>query len=228
MTMKVKTEYTIRTLAKEHMQSTAELFIKSFCDSEPITKYLGIQYEEYEPFVIEVITKAVKEGISVVAVDKNNRVIACTIAEDITNQFTPNLSLYPKMKPVFALLDKLSEPFLENKIFKKGKIAHVWVAIVDADYRGKGLSTEIDLACGAMCVSKGYEFAYAEFTNAVSEKITHHYKVHKLFNTIKYDTFTWNNQKPFASVEGEATAYIVGLRPGVTLDVLKDCYTIDK
>lgn len=224
-TMKTKTEYTIRSLTKEYMQSTADLFTKAFCDSEPITKHLGIQYHEYEPFVMEVITKAVKDGISVVAVDKNNKVIACTIAEDITDMFEPKLSSYPKMKPIFAILDELSKPFLAGKTFKKGKIAHVWIAIVDQDYRGRGLSTEIDLACGAMCITKGYDFAYAEFTNPVSEKITHHYKVQKLYNTIKYDSFTWSGQKPFAGVAGEASAFIVGLRPGATLETLKTCYT---
>ena len=34
--------YTISPLKAEHMQSAAELFIRTFCDDEPITKHLGI------------------------------------------------------------------------------------------------------------------------------------------------------------------------------------------
>lgn len=221
----VKTDYQITTLSKEHLKSAVELFTKSFCDSEPITKHLNIEYKEYEPFAKEVVEKAIAEGMSVVALDKNNRVIACTIAEDITNPFTPNISHYPKLKPIFHLLDQLDEPFLKGKNFIKGKIAHVWIAIVDSQFRGKGLSTAIDLACTDLAAKKGFYFAYAEFTNPVSENITHHYSVTKLLNHIKFDEFEMEKTQPFKGVKGAAAAYLLGIKPGIKLDALENCYT---
>ncbi len=224
-----KTTYTIQTLSREHMQSTADLFIKTFCDHEPITKHLGIQYHEYEPFALSVIQKAVKDGLSVVAVDtKTNRVVACTIAEDMTDLFQPNLSLYPKMKPIFALIEELSLSFLQGKIFEKGKITHTWIAMVDKSYQGKGLSTEIDIACTNLAAKKGYKFTYAEFTNELSEKITHHYPVSKQINVILYNDFTLHGQKVFAGVKGGSAAYILGIQPNITIDSLKDCYTTER
>jgi histidine decarboxylase len=225
---KTKSGYTLRTLGREHMQSAADLFIKTFCDDEPITKHLGIAYHEYEPFVQAVIQKAVKDGLSVVAVDDNNRVVACAIGEDITDTFQPNASLYPKMKPIFALIEELSEPFLHGKTFKKGKMAHTWVAMVAKDCRGKGLSTEIDLACTGHIASKGYDFTYAEFTNGISENITHHYPVSKKINEIAYDKFLYKGQKPFQGVKGGSAAYVLGINPSVKIDALKDCYTTNK
>lgn len=68
-----KVEYRIQTLQDEHVKPTIELFIKSFCDSEPITKHLNIKYQEYEPFAREVVMKSVKDGMSKVAVDRQNR-----------------------------------------------------------------------------------------------------------------------------------------------------------
>ena len=221
----VQTEFTIRTLTKDYIDSALKLFTESFCDSEPITKHLNITYKDYEPFAREVIDKAVKEGMSVIAIDKTNKVIACAVAEDIVNPFVPHLAKYPKMKPIFALLNELDKPFMSGKDFVKGKIAHVWIAVVNPKYRGQGLSTAIDMACGELAVRKGFDFAYAEFTNDVSEKITHHYDVYKLYNTIKYEDFSWeNNNYPFKGVKGGATAYIVGLRPGVQLDSLQKCF----
>lgn len=220
-----KTDYTITTLQDKHMKSAIELFTKAFCDSEPITKHLGITYEEYEPFVREVIQKAVNDGMSVVGVNREGKVITCTIAEDITNPFKANLGNYPKLKPVFDLLDKLSLPFLKGKRFAKNKIAHVWIAIVDPAYRGQGLSTAIDMACADVVVQKGYDFVYAEFTNPVSEKITHHYKVYQLCNSLPYDEFTsQDGKKPFKGVKGGANSYIIGVRPGVKIDSLANCY----
>jgi hypothetical protein len=221
----MKTEYTIGTLQSKHIKSAVDLFTKAFCDSEPITKHLGISYEEYEPFVKEVVQKAVNEGMSVVAVNQDGKVIACTIAEDITDPFTPNFANYPKLASIFELLHKLSDPFLKGKRFAKNKIAHVWIAIVDQTYRGQGLSTAIDMACADLLLRKGCDFVYAEFTNPVSEKITHHYKVYQLCNSIKYDDFMTNKgQKPFEGVKGGANAYIIGIRPGIKIDSLPNCY----
>ena len=49
--------------------------------------------------------------------------------------------------------------------------------MVDKYISGKGLSTAIDFACTNLIASKGFHFTYAEFTNDISEKITHHYPV---------------------------------------------------
>jgi histidine decarboxylase len=228
MTMSTdKAEYTICTLTIDYLKSTVDLFTKSFCDSEPITQHLGIQYPDYATFAKEVVQKAVKDGMSIVAVDEQDRVIACVIAEDIANMFQPTLSRYSKLAPIFALLEELSQPFLAGKSFIKGKIAHIWIAIVDEEYRGKGLSTAIDMACATICMRKGYDFAYAEFTNGISEKITHHYKVLELCHTMNYNDFTYNGgERPFKGLEGKAAAYIIGIKPGVEIDALPDCYKV--
>jgi hypothetical protein len=114
---------------------------------------------------------------------------------------------------------------MSGKKFIKGKITHIWIAIVDATVRGKGLSTAIDMACADLAVSKGYDFAYAEFTNAISEKITHHYNVYKLCGSIKYDEFKMENVQPFKGVKGGAASYIIGIKPNIALDSLARCYT---
>lgn len=225
----VKAEYTIQTLSDEHVKSTVELFTKSFCDSEPITKHLGVQYREYEPFTIEVIQKAVKDGLSKVAVDKQHKVIACCIAEDLADPFIPKLAHYQKLRPVFALLSELSKPFLKGKTFAKGRIAHVWVAAVDPEYRGHKLSTEIDMATSELLARKGFDFAYVEFTNDLSEKIVHQYNLYQLLNRINFEDFVLDRQlKPFAGVKGSAAAYIIVIRPGIKLDSLEHCYKVEE
>ena len=227
-TTSLKAGYTIQTLGREHMQAAANLFIKTFCDSEPITKHLGIEYHEYEPFVLEVIQKAVKDGLSVVAVDDNHHVVACVIGEDITDRYKPKVSLYPKMEPIFTLIESLSKRFLDGKKFKKGKVAHIWIAMVDKTARGQGLSTKIDLAATGHCAKKGYDFTYAEFTNDLSENVMHHYPVSKKLNEISYDSFTYEGKTPFKGVKGGAASYILGNKPDVTLGDFEDCYTAEK
>jgi len=221
-----KTEYTIQTLQNEHVKAAVDIFTKSFCDSEPMTKYLGIHYHDYEPFARDVILKAVKEGLSKVIVDKQNRVIGCAIAEDMADPFVPHVAHYPKLQPIFALLDELSKPFTEGKKFVKGKVVHVWIAAVDQAHRGEGLSTEEDMACIENAARKGFDFAYAEFTNEISEKVSHHFKLAKPLNRIEYDDFVWNNNKPFKNLKGVAVAYVATIRPGVNIESLSHCYQV--
>jgi hypothetical protein len=222
-----KVEHTIHTLHEEHTKSVIDLFIKSFCDSEPLTKELHISYQEYEPFAKEVIQKAIKEDMSKVAIDKHNRVIACAIAEDLADPFIPHIAHYPKLSPVFALLSELSRPFLYGKKFVRGKVAHVWIAAVDSTYRGVGLSTETAIACVEAAARKGFDFAYAEFTNELSEKVTSQFKIIQLCNKVRYNDFKWNNgDRPFKNVSGAAASYVATIRPGVKLESLPHCYSV--
>ena len=63
-TKKTKSGYNLHPRQRAH--AICWVFIKTFCDDEPITKHLGIQYSEYETFALAVIQKAVKDGLSVV------------------------------------------------------------------------------------------------------------------------------------------------------------------
>lgn len=222
----INTEYTIKTLTDEHIKSASELFTKCFCDSEPVTKHLNIHYKEYTPFTMEVLHKAAKEGMSKVAVDKHNKIIACAISEDMADPFIPHIAHYPKLKPVIALIEELSKPFTQGRKFLKGKVAHVWIAAVDPAYRGRGLSTQIDMACIETAARKGFDFAYAEFTSSISENVTHHFKVLELFNRINYADFKMDGKKPFEGLEGCADSYLATIRPGVKLESLSNCYQV--
>lgn len=223
---KTKTEYSFVTLKQEHAKEATDIFIKAFCDSEPITNHLKIEYNEYEPFVQEVMKKAIKDGLSKVALDKKNHVIAVAIAEDMANPFTPNFNRYPRLKTIFTLLDTLSLPFTSGKQFKKGKLLHMWIAAVDDNYRGLGLSTEIDMVTCQSAALLGYEFVYAEFTNDISEKVTKQFKELHLCNKILYNEFRYNGQIPFKGLQGAATSYVATLRPGITLEALPTCYNV--
>src|SRR5437867_4154947 len=97
----VQQKYSVKILAKEHTKQVIDLFIRSFCYSEPITQHLQVDPGEYKPFATEVVDKAVKDGLSTVALDENKRVIAFIIVEDIADPFMPKLSHYPKLQPIF-------------------------------------------------------------------------------------------------------------------------------
>lgn len=216
----------VKDLADKYAKAAIELFVKSFCDSEPITKHLGITYNDYIPFATDVVKKAIKDGLSKVVLNENDDVIGVIIAEDLADPFKANLDQYPKLKPINALLEELSKPFLSGKKFKKGKIMHTWIAAIDPKFRSHGLYRELGLIHVESAMKKGFDFIYSDFTNEISEKIVRQFTVLRLCNKLTYNDFIYESHKPFEGVEGSATSYITPLRPDVKLESLVNCYTI--
>lgn len=211
----------IDTLTEEHAKSAIKLFVKSFCESEPLTEHLHVTKEEYTPFATEIVNKAVKDKLSLVVLNKDE-VIGLIIAEDLANRYEHDPEKFPKLKPVFELLDELTKPFLEGKKFTKGKVLHTWIAAVDPQFRSTGLYTEVGIQHVKNAAKKGYSFIYSDFTNDISEKIIRNFPV-QLCNKIKFSQL-----KQFDGLEGSATAYISPLKPDVKLAALEECYVLIK
>ncbi len=161
-----------------------------------------------------------------VILDKNHRVIACALAEDMADIFIPHIAHYPKMKAILTLLNEVSKPFTKGKKFIPGKIVHVWITAVDQTYRGHGLSTQVAMSCVESAARKGYDYAYAEFTSELTENITHQFKVLHLVNELKFADFTLEGKKPFAELPGSVTAYLAAIRPGIKIENIANAYKL--
>jgi hypothetical protein len=213
-------------LTEKHLKPAVELFINSFCHNEPLTKYLEITHDEYAPFATDVTQKAIKDGFSKVVLNEKDEVIGVIIGEDLADPFVPHFSDYPKMKPIYGVLEDLSKSFLEGKKFKKGKVMHTWIEAVDENYHHHGIYIELGMAQVESAVKKGFDFIYSDFTNSQCEHIVRQFKVLRLCNKVNYSNFEFESKKPFENVPGEAASYITPIRPGVTLESLPECYTL--
>jgi len=228
-TMKPKdNKNTLKTedLTEQYLKPAVDLFVKSFCDSEPLTKYLGITHAEYTPFATAVTQKAIKDGLGKVVLDEKNQVIGLILGEDLADPFIPNFSQYPKMKTIYALLEETGKPFLKGKKFKNGKVLHTWVAAIDEKHRSHGVYIEMGMSHVESAIRKGFNFIYSDFTNPKSEAIVRQFKMLRLCNKLPFADFTYQSSKPFEDLPGEMTAYITPIKPGVTLDSLPECYTL--
>jgi hypothetical protein len=216
---------TIERLERRHLSSALAVFVESFCRREPITRHLDLPFTAYEPFAAAVLDKAAIEELSTVAVDERGEVAAFTVAEDLAHPFVPDLACYPRLGPIFDLLDTLSAPFLAGRSFFEGRIAHVWIVGVAAGHRGEGLSTQVDLACVGAAAMRGFSYAYAEFTSELSERVTNQFPVLQRVNRIAYEAFVdRRGTKPFAGLPGACASYLAAIRPGVTLERIADAF----
>lgn len=210
--------YRYEVLNKEHYDQAVNVIADSFCEYEPMTKYLGITPIEFTPFARMIVTKAIQDGLSIVALD-NNKVAACTIVEDIANPLNIAIDADPRFKMIIALFDNLGSDFFNERAMYKGHIAHLFMTAVDKDYHGQGLSRKINFESIRLARERNFDFMCCEFTHDFNEKGTvNQLKNNKLLiRSQQYKDFIFNGIKPFENLEGCASAYIWELREGAKL-----------
>lgn len=210
--------YRYDVLKEEYFEQAVNVITHSFCEYEPMTKYLGITSAEFTPFAKILVKKAIKDGLSIVALD-NNKVAACTIVEDIANPFDINMDIDRRFKIIFSLLEYLGNEFFRERAMYKGHIAHLFITAVDKDYHGQGLSRKINFESIRLAKERGFDFMCCEFTHDFNEKgtVIHLKNSRLLIKSCKYREFIYNGKKPFAELDGHASAYIWELREGAKL-----------
>jgi hypothetical protein len=199
----------------KHYDQVMNVFIHSFCDSEPMTKYVNMEYAAFQPFAELVATKAVEDQMSAVVVEKKTgRVVALTLVEDLADAGPLPFPVTPKFDPILGLLEALSKDYFEQHPFAPKTIAHLFITAVDATYRGNGLSRQANFYAMKLAYEKGFQLMTSELTNYINEKgLVPYLKGKKeLIGAITYRDFQLNGEYPFKHLEGAAHSYLWDLR----------------
>ena len=194
------------------------MFTHAFCDSEPMTHYIDMQYNEFRPFAALVVNKAIRDKLSTVVVE-NNEVIACALAEDITAPLEIPYKLTPKFDPIFHVLENLSTAYFTENKPQPNQITHLFITAVHHLHRGKGLSEIVNFGAMDLAAERGFQCMTSELTNFINEKgiIKHLPTAKKLIGSIIYKDYVFNNTRPFANLEGGANSYIWALKNGIKI-----------
>lgn len=199
-------------LEANYAESTIEMFTHAFCDSEPMTHYVDMQYEEFAPFARHCVFKAVKDGLSSIVVE-NNKVIACCLVEDILEPpvFPP---LTPKFDPIFNLLENLTTTYFTEHTFQKNQVAHLAITAVHNHHRGRGLSSIVNLGAADVARAKNFLFMTSDLTNHLNEEglIKYIDNSKKLIKRIRYSEFIFNGNRPFEHLDGSGNSWIWALQ----------------
>ena len=210
--------YQYIVMQQEHSAQAIEVITQSFCEHEPMTKYLGISSREFKPFAHLIVNKAIQDGLSIVALE-GNKVAACTIVEDIANPLNITIDIDPRFKIIFSLLENLGNDFFLEKNIETGHLSHLFITAVAENYHGKGLSSKVNFESIKLASQKGFDFMCCEFTHEYNERgtIKNLKNSRLLIRSCRYKDYVYEGQKPFADLEGGASAYIWELRQGAKL-----------
>ncbi|GEM_PF-1992614 len=210
--------YQYEVLNDKHYDPVVDVISRTFCEDEPMTKYLGITQNAIIPFAQLIVEKAIKDGLSVVALE-NNKVVACTIVEDMADPLNLAIEIDPRFKIIFSLLEHLGTDFFNERVPDKGHIAHLFITAVDKNYHGQGLSIKINFESIRLAKDKKFDFMCCKFTDAYNERgtVKNIQNSKLLIRSCIYKDFIYEGKKPFENLKGAASAYIWELREGAQL-----------
>lgn len=198
-------------LSTENLDATCRCVAEAFTTSEPLTIKQQITLEEHMAFCKVFLTKAMNEGLSIVAIDTEiqdptARVIGARISEDLFTPPPPEAEdLTPKFGPIFDILDGLSARWKAANQNRKGKAVHMFMVAVRKPYRKRGVAPTMNKLAFPMWLEKGYTHAVTEATGVISQHILQN-KFHFHFREqADYDTYVFpeTGEKPFADVPKE-------------------------
>lgn len=217
--LKKDTHYRYEIAQRKHKKGIIKIFTKAFCEAEPMTRYLNIAPQKFKTFTKQVAENAIRDQLSIVALDKD-KVIACALIEDFADMHEAPTNFDPRFKYIINLLESLSGDFFKDKKFEKNMMAHLFITAVDKDYRRKGLSTQVNFHAMDLAARKGFQFIYSELTNFYNEMgVFNHMKQNhrRLIGACDYKDFEMDGFKPFPHLKGYAHGYIWEIRAGATL-----------
>jgi hypothetical protein len=206
-------------LDDEHAAQAIEVMTQSFCNYEPMTKFINVTYDEFKPFAEIVVAKAIEDKMSVVALDKG-RVVACTVVEDLVDPAPLDLNkLTPKFKYIFSLLEQISGPYFKDKKINKNQIAHLFITAVHPDYFHQGLSRQVNFQSIFAAKKRKYNLMVSELTHWFNEKGLVKYLPHakQILGTMVYNDYELEGHRPFKGLEGCANSWFWALRDDVDL-----------
>jgi len=218
--------YKIVTMRAEHSEEVARLFAQAFCNGEPLTQHLKISESEFYSFAKSVADKSAHENLSVVALNHEGKVVACSLSEDICDIFKLDLNVDSKLIPIIEFMEQLARHYLHDKLFERGKVAHMWVTAVDDKYKGEKLAIRMNMAAIDHLKLQNYLYAYAEFTNRVNEGLVFHPgRPTERCVDISYSSFSDTNHRHFKGLTGGAASYVLAIDPEKDLSGIRNCYT---
>lgn len=207
--IELDTYFSYEILQHKHISRVISMFTKTFCDREPMTRYIEMEYESFLPFATAVTVKAAEEGLSIVALE-GDRVVACTLVEDFSNPLPLNFPVAEKFGPIFSVLEELSKEYFAKRKVYPNEIAHLFITAVDEDYHYRGLSKQVNFRAMAVAASRGFKQMVSELTNEFNERgIIPYLRYNKWeLGRIVYNEYIFQGNKVFANLSGSGAAWL--------------------
>lgn len=195
-------EITFEKMKTKHYNGAVKCVLNTFLRGEPMLNALGVKKDEFIHFVEIYVKKAISDGYSVVALE-NDRVIGSIVSEDLLTEPPKGIEkCFEFMMPVFDVLSKLDEKYIEAKKPQKGEVYHMLLGSVYKEYAGNKVTVNMIKRADELAVEAGFKKNVVEATGNISAAIFAKDPNFKEFARINYLDFEFEGKKIFKNIKG--------------------------
>ena len=202
---------------EEHRDAGIANLVQEFALRETMNRAVGLTAEEFWPFAEAVCDNAVKDGLSVVAVELNTGAfIAPLFSWEFSNTFLDELDI-PRLRPIFSLLGQLAATFERaNPESLAQRILYINLMAIPDQHRGRGVGQGLWLAGLVQGWNQGCTLAVAAPTDGPDGPSSRHC-LHKMRFTklceIAYSDFEHEGERVFAGKTAFDTVFFCNEAP---------------
>ncbi len=166
-----------------------------------MSEHLGITPDEFIQFAHLFIAKAASEGLSLVALNQEQRVIGSIIAEDYATEPPAGLeTISEKFAPVFALLESLGERYVAMREVSPGSHCHLFMCGVYPAYTKRQLAQKLIRSVQDIARARGFKTSVCEATGYISQFMCGTRLGFNHLDEISYRTFLLDGKPVFAGI----------------------------
>jgi ribosomal protein S18 acetylase RimI-like enzyme len=187
-------------LAHEDVAEMARVIGQVFSRSDPLGVAIGMKAEDIEAFVLVFGTKAVAEGLTVVARARSGALVGAMFSDDFGTP-PPDLDALPvSFAPVGALLERLDEEYRRTRSIGEGSHAHFNMLAIVPELSGRCIAQKLVELGMENAARRGYGFAVTEANGPISQHIFRKLGFQQR-HLVSYKDFRFNDRPVFAAIE---------------------------
>lgn len=205
--------YVISAVEPEDIGDVLRLYAGIFCQSEPLTRWLGFPEERIIAIARLMYLRPgdrpqqrelwLKASIEEDATGPVGFLIASDIREQDPAEPPEGLTAQEltKVPPLEGFLKELRRPMEEQYSPAKGECLHISAIGVASGYEGLGIATRLLGETLEEARPRGYRLAASECTGPASLQC-HRKCGFKSIHSVEYKTFEFEGVRPFANIDG--------------------------
>lgn len=189
-------------LSSRDVAEASEVLSRVFTLQEPITRTFDVSREAFAPVARAVCEGAAATGLSVVARDRENKIIGFRISEPWPAPVTEMPALAPALDHIFTLLGFLEAEF--DRIFANdNRAVHFQMMGCMPGYEGLGLGTTMVRDALELARKQGFKRVFVEATHERSANVFRRLEFRTLWQ-VPYDSYEIDGRRVFAQVAEKA------------------------
>jgi hypothetical protein len=201
---KVTSDYTICPMLLENVEEALTLLATIYAKDEPLTAFLRLKPSDVYEFFHKSFVDGIEDGMSFVAKDKDENIIATGRAIDFKREHGSGNGITTLENGAHHLLQignelRSRDTVLLSKL-QTQKGAHFGSLSIHKDWRRTDVGLQLGHAIEEIFLLKGYTIAFSEASNPRSSYfLSEGFKFHPTA-TLHYNEYRYDDVCPFAAI----------------------------